>query len=136
MKSRLLSPGSRLLAAFGFAILVLVSIMLLASRQPWLGLSLQWDEPNQAATVRASQGPSTQVAVGTQISTLRAPNKADIHFQAVDFIIEPDGNLPDYTHYHAFLERLDKLAKIQREPQLILVTDKGDEYKITPKATF
>jgi two-component system sensor histidine kinase DevS len=134
VKSRLLSPGSRLLAAFGFAILVLVSIMLLASRQPWLGLSLQWDEPNQAATVRASQGPSTQVAVGTQISTLRAPNKADIHFQAVDFIIEPDGNLPDYTHYHAFLERLDKLAKIQREPQLILVTDKGDEYKITPKA--
>lgn len=134
MKSRLLSPGSRLLVAFGFAILVLVSIMLLASRQPWLGLSLQWDESNKVASVRSSQGPSVQVAVGTQISTLRASDKADIHFQAADFIIEPDGNLPDYTHYHAFLERLDKLAKIQRESQITLITDKGDEYKITPKA--
>ena len=134
MKSRLLSPGSRLLVAFGFAILVLVSIMLLASRQPWLGLSLQWDESNKTATVRTSQGPSAGVAVGTQISTLRMPDKAETHFQAVDFIIEPDGNLPDYTHYNAFLERLDKLAKIQRESQLTLVTDEGDEYKITPKA--
>ncbi len=113
-------------------------VMTLAARQPWLGLQLSWDDERQAARVVASQGPGGLVPAGTQVAGLTAGlagERREWVFEAIDFTIEPDGNLPTYDDYRLFLKRQGELSAIQRAPLITLAAGNGEQYAITPAPT-
>ncbi len=126
-----LAPGTRFAAAMGLGLLVLGAVLWLALWQPWLGVNLYWDPAAQAGRVRASHGPGAGVAAGTQVAAIQGDGRSH-RFEALDFVVEPDGNLVNYAGYRRFLQNQGLLARIQAAPQLERVTPDGQRLPIAP----
>ncbi|MFT0532058.1 sensor histidine kinase [Castellaniella hirudinis] len=125
------APGRRLLAAAVFGVLLIIALVYMAQSRPWLGLHLAWSHQDQAAIVLAHQGPGAHIPVGSQLVAIQGGG--DIHrFSALDFIVEPDGNVRTYPEYHQFLKNMGQLADIQDAPRVQLSDRQGRIFSLTP----
>src|SRR5690606_15340855 len=53
-------------------------------------------------------------------------------FVALDFVVEPDGNLVDYRQYRRFLGNQGQLANIQAAPSVALIAADGAVHDVRP----
>lgn len=128
---RPLSPGLRLAAVLPLGLGVIALMLLLSLRLPWLGLELRWDADRQAAVVLRSTGPSLAIAPGSALVSV-SDGIREHRFSAIDFTIEPDGNLPTYDDYRAFLTAQDQLARVLAGERVVLRDIHGVGHEVTP----
>lgn len=105
--------------------------LLLALRQPWLGLQLAPGEDGTVEVVSA-KGPSADIPVGTRITSLSGEGGTFL-LEPFDLIAEPDGLMKDFAEYDRFLDRQTELAHLQGERELIVVTGSGERVTIRPE---
>ncbi len=129
MKRRL-TPGDWMIAVVLIGLLFAGGVLLSGVRQPWLGLKLAPNEAGAIVAVR-TMGPSAAIPAGTPIATISG-NGENFAPRPADLLIEPDGNLPRYADYDAFLARQDTLARITRSPQVTLTAPGGENWTISP----
>ncbi|MFA7578916.1 MAG: hypothetical protein WCY17_01960, partial [Castellaniella sp.] len=128
-----LVPATRFAGALMLGLLVLGTTLWLALWQPWLGLGLSWDQAAGAVRVTASRGPAAGVPVGTLLTAAEGGAHRH-HFEALDLIIEPDGNLANYTEYRRFLQNQGLLALIQADSRFRLLTVQGQHIPLVQGA--
>ena len=122
-----------LAATMALGIGVVMVVTFLAHRQPWLGLELAPTKDGTGAVVRAATGPSAELPPGTIITAI-ANQAESIHLSSLDLTTEPDGAMGDYATYRQFLDRQDRLARIQASEEVILTVDDGRQFVIRPAA--
>jgi len=81
-----------------------------------------------------SQGPSAHIPKGTVLTGI-AGNGDSMRFVARDFLPEPDGNLPRFADYDAFLARQGQLFDIQSAQQLAFEDTQGKTWTVAPQAS-
>lgn len=126
------SPGARLALGVAVALAMLCTVLVLASRPSWLGLSLVWDPTHKAAVVQSAEGPAHGIARATKIVALRAQGKR-VDLAAEDFVREPDSSLPTFSAYARFLRRQGELAELQSAEIIELVTAEGKVLTLKPR---
>jgi two-component system, NarL family, sensor histidine kinase DevS len=125
-----LAPVTTLGLALAFGLAVMAGVLALALQQPWLGLKFAAGEDG-AITVARSGGPGKAVPVGTIVVKIQSGANA-MALEALDLTIEPDGVIADYQTYRRFIARQDRLAEIQRAPELSLITREGRKFTVVP----
>jgi len=100
----------------------------------WLGLRLAYDAQQDGAVVMQAKGPAAHIPKGTVLTDLSDGDQA-MRFIARDFLAEPDGNLPRYADYDAFLARQGELHAIQSSPQVVFKDSEGQSWTVAPEAT-
>lgn len=113
--------------AVGMAVVGIV--LMIAHRQPWLGLVLK--PAADGVVVAASSGPGAGIPAGTRIETVSG-NGGMVRLRALDLAIEPDGTMGDYETYREFLERQDELARVLAAGEIRLSTVGGGEKTVVP----
>lgn len=131
MKAGRVSPGSWFLLALLYAILMAVTVTTLAMRQPWMGLSLQWEPESRAARVVQNEGMATRLPVDSLVTAL-VTDQQSLSLAQEDFTAEPASGLLTLTAYDAFLERQGRIATLLRQDRLQLQTLDGTLHPVTP----
>jgi signal transduction histidine kinase len=131
MRKRLTSPMAWLAAAAVYALLLSVAVVLMAVRQPWMGLTLVHDSALDAVVVRAAAGPAAEVPAGTVIVEVSGGGRA-MELRGRDLIPEPDGVLETYAIYDEFIRRQDELSRILRSDTVTLRDAEGVERELRP----
>lgn len=126
-------PRHYLLAAAVCAAAMVLLVLMLAMQQPWLGFRFIYDSEAGGARVSAVYRDST-LAPGTFITHIGGAGR-ELELQAVDFTVEPDGNLPTYRDYDTFLERQGQLYAIQSGAVVELRDASGTVHRIVPEAS-
>jgi two-component system sensor histidine kinase DevS len=129
------APGRRLTAALLLGLVAVAAVLLLTLSQPWLGLHLRWDDAARAAKVTAAQGPAAQIPVDATVLAVLDDQGRVWPFEALDFVIEPDGNVATYDDYRRFLARQSALAALQAQPVFRIRTADGQDHAIVPLST-
>lgn len=115
--------------------LVMAGLSTYFAVQPqWLGLRLAFDEAEGGAVVTRAKGPAAHIPQGTVLTTVSGNGKS-MRLVARDFLSEPDGNLPSFADYDAFLARQGELDAIQSSPEVIFEDKQGSSWTITPHAS-
>lgn len=127
---RKLTPGDRMIGVVAIGLLCACAMLYYAISQPWLGLKFAVDQHGATVAARA-QGPSRAVPLGTHIAAI-GDGATRIELVTGDLLIEPDGNLPRFADYEAFLARQDTIAAIERAPTVTLYSAQGDSWTVTP----
>lgn len=130
-KPNVMPPGPLLACMAGYALFLTALVLLLAHRQPWLGLDLSYDAKIGAAVVMESDGPSAAIPAGTALTHIAAGGRS-MALQARDFIPEPDGVLETYEIYDAFIARQGALAVLQAGPEVVFTDTEAREWRVTP----
>ncbi|MGD7653687.1 MAG: ATP-binding protein [Verrucomicrobiales bacterium] len=124
-------PASLLAAAAGVGLLVAVVVTLLALGRPWLGLELTAAPGGAGALVVSSGGPSRGIGPGTVLVGISNGRDA-VAFEALDFITEPDGMMGDYATYRWFLDRQERIARIQESAEVDFSDSSGVRHRVRP----
>lgn len=125
------APLQRLALALLIAIAVLGGAIGFAISQPWLGLSLQYDERADGAVVRASTGPAQAIPVGTVIVEVSGAGDR-LRLEEADLTTQVDGYFGPFADFQRFMERQGRYAAMQRAPQLVLTDSGGRDWTIRP----
>jgi hypothetical protein len=125
-----LAPVTLFAMAIALGIGVVVVVTLLAHQQPWLGLKLA-PAADGGAVVRTAKGPSTDIPKGTVFMAVESEHDR-MDLLPLDLITEPDGALGDFTTYQRFLERQDRLARIQSSEEVIFTSRDGQQFVVRP----
>ncbi len=128
-----LPPITVLAAAVVLGVAVAVVVVLLTHRQPWIGLELESAADGKGAVVVEANGPGRDIPPGTVLT--RVTNGTDaIDLLALDLTIEPDGVIHEYWNYREFIERQDRLARIQESTEIRMTAADGREFRVKPDA--
>ncbi len=125
-----LPPAAVMSAAVVAGLAVVGLVLMLAHRQPWLGLALK-PADGGGAVVAASSGPASGIKPGT-VSTAVSGSSGTVRLRALDLVAEPDGAMGDYETYREFLARQDRLAAIQAGGEIRLATKEGGTETLVP----
>ena len=126
LERKRIAPLGFLAVAAGIGIAVVVTIVLLALRQPSIGVSLMPGPDGE--TVLADTRGRGQISI-----TGVAWEKGHFDLRAIDLTVEPDGAMGDYDTYDSFLDRQQILSEIQRAGRFTLLSDSGNlEITTTP----
>ncbi|MDY6949060.1 MAG: hypothetical protein SXG53_25475, partial [Pseudomonadota bacterium] len=123
-------PRHYLLAAAVCAGAMVLLVLMLATQQPWLGLRFAYDSEAGGARVSAAYRDST-LTPGTLVTGIGGAER-EMEFQAMDFTVEPDGNLSTYADYEIFLQRQEQLYAIQSGTLVELRTASGAVHRVVP----
>ncbi|MDF1581412.1 MAG: hypothetical protein P1P74_11645 [Desulfuromonadales bacterium] len=129
-----LSPYSVLLIAAILSCVSLFSSGWLATRQPWLGLTLQAQETVTGVLVTKihPNSPADLILSPNDVIYSIASNAGNsLTLQGSDLIEDPDV-FPTFAAYHTFLERQSTFADFLREPVVILTLEDGREVRLQP----
>lgn len=126
------TPGSFLILALSIAIVVGAGVLFAATGQPWLGLSLAYDDAAGGAVVRRARGPSAAIPPGTVLTGVHGEHDR-LRFVADDFVVEPDGSMGTYANYRVFLGRQERLARIQASNALVFTDTSGTSWQVSPE---
>ncbi len=126
-----IAPSHWLFAASLYAIGMMALSLMLASSHPWSGVRLAFDSVSGNAVILRSNDP-LRLPPGTPIRGIVANGLPEMDFLAMDFTVEPDGNLATYTDYALFLDRQDALYRLQTAPNPSLVDTEGDALPLNP----
>lgn len=123
-----------LAAAVLIGLAVVAAVTLLALERPWLGLKLKAAPDGRGALVASSEGPASGIRPGSILSGIANADDS-VEFEALDFVVEPDGVMGDYETYWRFLDRQSRLAKIQDSPEIRMIASDGGVHRITPDSS-
>ena len=127
-----LPPLTLLTLAVTVGVGVLAVVVFLAQRPPWLGLKLGPAESGVGAVVRAVEGPSAGIPRHTRLISVR--NTEDrVKLKKLDLTVEPDGAMGSFASYREFLNRQDRLARIQASEKIVFTSDAGERYPVRPE---
>lgn len=116
------------IAGFGIALLC----VLLATRQPWLGLELARAEDRAAPLlVVSSSGPAQAVPEGARLLAL-SHARDRLVLRSDDAAPEPDMAFVPFDSYNAFFARQDEIADVLAAPRLVLELDGGRRAEVFP----
>lgn len=130
MPSRL-PPAYLLIAALVLALATAGAMVLFAADQSWLGLRMAYDAKAGGARVVASQGPAAQIPPGTVVTMIAGAGDS-LRLEAQDLTVEPDGAFPRYADYHVFLDRLERLHRMQASPAITFTDAAGRAFVVRP----
>lgn len=99
------------------------AVVMLAHDRPYLGLRLAPASGTGGVTVVHARGPAAAIPPGTDIMRISGGGDT-MEPEAGDLIPEVDGVIPDYASYRKFLQRQERLARIQDSGE-ISITDRG-----------
>ena len=125
----LILAGAALLAMACAALSILV-----AFRQPWLGLKLQVDKRHSGVFVESVQAGSPAdliLSPGDSILSIRSPSGLPFFFKSSDLIEDPDV-FPTFQGYNSFLGREGSLAGILRGSVVEMSLGDGRKVRIQP----
>lgn len=113
-------------------LLLVVAVIWLTVRQPWMGLGLTADTAADAVIVMTSQGPASQVSPQSRLQTLQGQGLKPVELQTLDLIEEPD-TLESYADINHFLARQKMLQEhLDGRPlNLTLTNPEGVEQQVT-----
>lgn len=134
MRRRSFSPLAWLAGAAVYALLLSAAVVLMAVRQPWLGLTLAHDAARDVVVVRAATGPAADIPVGTVVVEVAGGGRS-IGLRGLDLIPEPDGVLETYAIYDEFIARQGELSRIMKADTMTLRDAEGIERELRPAAT-
>ena len=123
-------PVTLLAAAFAVGLAVVTTCLLLALRPGGLGLRFAWN--GTGAEVVRAVGPGSDIPLGTEFTSVEGGTDR-VEFEALDFVTEPDGMMGDYRTYERFLERQDRMARIQSS-EVIRLSDGAQVHELRPSA--
>lgn len=113
-------PANWLFAALVFALALATLTITVATRPPWLGLTLHAADDGSVEVLRA-RGPSKDVPAGARLRSIAAhPDGVPVPVRADDLMEEPDV-LADYDQMDAFFARQARLAEVLSQPRVRLV---------------
>jgi signal transduction histidine kinase len=121
------APANIMIAAVLVAFAMAAAVIAMATQQSWLGLKLAYDAKAGGAVVEQSTGPAAAVPQGAVLTSMDG-----MTFQAMDFIIEPDGSLGRFANYPVFLDRQAALSNIQRSPSVTFTDTLGRAWRVEP----
>lgn len=124
-------PTTLVAVALVIGLMVAGLVTHLALQPPWLGLKLGPNPQGNGAIVLAAKGPGHAVPPGTVIVNI-AGGADSLALESFDLITEPDGMMGDYATYRRFLERQDRLARIQASEEILLTNAAGLTFTIRP----
>jgi len=126
-----LPPVTLLAAALALGLGVCAAVAFLAHKQPWLGLKLVAAGEGPGAVVRVSEGPSAGIPEGLVLSSV-AGGGDRMRLLRLDLTTEPDGAMGDFATYRRFLERQDRLARIQAAGEVTFTSAEGRRFVVRP----
>lgn len=133
MTRRTFSPLAWLAAAALYAFLLSATMIVLAIRQPWLGIGFAADEAGAVAVV-AGTGPGAAIPPGTKVAEISGGGET-VRPVPRDLIPETDGVLETYAIYDEFLARQSALSRIQASDTVTLRDGEGGEWVVRPAPT-
>lgn len=124
-----LSPTTILYIATVFVVMWVSLILLIATKQPYLGVVLS--NNNQAVTIESIASPQLpQRLKNTSLLSISSPTK-EIELQAIDLTIEPDSAMQSYQDYAHFLNRQDKIYQLlKHNDQVSLLLSNQERHDI------
>ncbi|GBE14150.1 MAG TPA: hypothetical protein ENH32_01175 [Proteobacteria bacterium] len=128
------SPYLILSVAALLAMVCVVFSVMVASNQPWLGLSLQADGIHAGIFVESvkAQSPSELILTpGDSILSIRSLSGSPFIFEDSDLVEDPDV-FPTFKKYNAFLDRQGVLAGILSGPLVELSLADGRKVRVQP----
>ncbi len=126
------------MAAAAWCVLGCLLAIWLATRMPWLGLSLSPQDGSDTVRIVHAEGPAQDAATALRLISIAAPGLEALPLAARDLVEEPDF-AETVAEFHAFLERQDALAARLRSPVVHLEVLESDgastrRLEITPAA--
>ncbi len=129
----LLTPIKTLSAGALLSALLLLLTVLLAIRQPWLGLELAAESDAGGVRIAAvhPDGPAREVPVESTLLSLSAGDGGPLVLRALDLVDEPDV-LETYGEMSAFFDRQGEIAAIldRGAVDLMLRDEGGAEFQL------
>ncbi len=117
-------------AAVAVGLTVVAGVTVLALRQPWLGIEFSISSAD-GGVVALSQDGKVELKGPLVFSN----SEDSVELEALDLATEPDGTMSTYAVYRRFLERQDRLAKIQGSAIAELTGGEGERLTIRPDLT-
>ncbi|KAB7627787.1 ATP-binding protein [Alkalilimnicola sp. S0819] len=125
---------SLIAAGSALALALVVLAVLLAVRQPWLGLQLRMEGPGLRVTAVAQSGPAAQQLVpGDLIVALEDPALGRLHAAGFEPALEPHV-LASYQAYDARLQREGEFWAYLQQPHFTALLDNGSALSLAPRA--
>jgi signal transduction histidine kinase len=124
------APANIMIVAVLVAFAMAGAVIAMATQQSWLGLKLTYDAKAGGAVVERSTGPAAAIPKGAVLTAVDG-----VPFQAMDFVIEPDGSLGAFANYPIFLDRQATLSAIQRSPSVTFSDTLGRTWQVNPAKT-
>ncbi|MFC7337924.1 ATP-binding protein, partial [Haloferula chungangensis] len=106
-------------AAFGMGLSVVIAVVVLALRQPSIGLSFVPSANGESVLVQSPELEEREV-------TGMVWEGGRFELLPLDLTVEPDGAMGDYASYDTFLSRQQTLSEIQRADRFTLLTEQGE----------
>ncbi|MCF8473977.1 MAG: hypothetical protein K9G26_04705 [Emcibacter sp.] len=111
-------------------IVATVIFLLLAIKQPWMGLKFIPEEKIGIRVIQ-SQGPSAAITPNSILVKVES-NKGEIELLPIDLTIEPDGKLQTYDIYNYFLVRQGHISTILKSETVTFTNNKGEKFTVKP----
>lgn len=105
-------------------------VVMLAQARPWLGLKFAVADGG-GVVVKASKGPGQWIAPDTVVTRVAGGGDA-MDLVALDLTLEPDGAIADYDTYRRFIERQDRLARMQDADEIFFADSEGGIHRVVP----
>ncbi|PZQ62586.1 MAG: hypothetical protein DI570_10100 [Phenylobacterium zucineum] len=123
------------LLAFALALCVAVAAVSIgfSINQPWLGLSMRYDQAVDGAVVRAAQGPAAAIPVGTVLTEVSGGGQR-LRFERYDLTGQVDGSFGPFAEFQRFMARQDGFAAIQRQETVVFTDAGGRDWPVRPEA--
>ena len=132
-----MSPTTILYFATLFAVLWVSIILLLAIRQPYLGLVFSPHE--QSVIIKEIKTPHMPQHFKENAVLSISSSTGEIQLQSVDLTIEPDSAMQSYQDYAHFLNRQDKIYQLLKhndQVSLLLSNQERHDIQIAPSSVW
>jgi len=126
-----IAPLPLLALAVVLGLTVVVTVVVLAQKRPWLGIDLK--PSSEGVRVVAAEGPAAAIPPGTVLKSVENAEE-QLELTAFDLTTEPDGAMGSYANYRRFLDRQSQLARIQNSAEVVFVADDGARFVVEPIA--
>lgn len=127
------TPALGLAVAALVAIAVVVGAVVYAVGQPWLGLTLRFDEQAGGARVLAAEGPAAALPVGT-VLTHAESGGVRLRLERTDLTGQVDGSFGPFADYQRFMARQGQFAEMMRAPEMVFTDASGRRWTVSPDA--
>lgn len=133
---RVFAPVRIFLAVGLFGLALVVAAVVLATRQPWLGLDLRLDDTGQAVLIEKSEGPAVLISEWYRLEGVEGEDGVRVPVGPTTIIEEPD-QLSDFDTLDRFRAEQDGIARAMRSDLVTLhLAAPGDvtrEVTVTPR---
>lgn len=126
------TPAVILTGAALLGALLALTVVLLALRQPWLGLSLATSDDKVIVAAVAPDGPAAALPVGAQIVSLTGANIGPIILEPRDLLEEPDVS-ETYVALREFFARQNHFSNALRGDHVQIALADGSDFTLTPE---